>query len=293
MPVRSARLLLTVAWGAMMIAAAAPAQTRPTGGQVQAGDATIDSTSDGLLITQGSDTAVINWDSFSVGQGGLVDFQNGDGATLNRVTGDGVSHIDGRLTATGSVYVMNGAGVIIGETGVVDVGGTFVASTLDVTNGDFMNGGNLLFSGDSTARVVNFGRIGALGGDVALIGARVENRGTIVAQDGTAALAAGYEVLMRDAALADGQFVVRLGGEGTQALNAGRIEAAAVELRANQGNVLALAGNTDGLIRADGIANVGGRIFLTAPAARSGSKRQSSPPPVTWCLTQTTSRSPG
>jgi filamentous hemagglutinin family protein len=268
MPVRSARLLLTVAWGAMMIAAAAPAQTRPTGGQVQAGDATIDSTANGLLITQGSDAAVINWDSFSVGQGGLVDFQNGDGATLNRVTGDGVSHIDGRLTATGSVYVMNGAGVVIGESGVVDVGGTFVASTLDVTNGDFMNGGNLLFAGDSAGRVVNFGRIGALGGDVALIGARVENRGTIVAEDGTAALAAGYEVLMRDAALADGQFVVRLGGEGTQALNAGRIQAAAVELRANQGNVLALAGNTDGLIRAEGIANVGGRIFLTAPGGQ-------------------------
>lgn len=252
----------------MMIAAAAPAQTRPTGGQVQAGDASIGSTANGLLITQGSDTAVINWDSFSVGQGGLVDFQNGDGATLNRVTGDGVSHIDGRLTATGSVYVMNGAGVVIGETGVVDVGGTFVASTLDVTDGDFINGGNLLFSGDSTARVVNFGRIGALGGDVALIGARVENRGTIVAENGTAALAAGYEVLMRDAALADGQFVVRLGGEGTQALNAGRIQAAAVELRANEGNVLALAGNTDGLIRAEGIANVGGRIFLTAPGGQ-------------------------
>ncbi len=268
MPIRSARLLLTVAWGAMMIAAAASAQTRPTGGQVQAGDATIDSTANGLLITQGSDAAVINWDSFSVGQGGLVDFQNGDGATLNRVIGDGVSHIDGRLTATGSVYVMNGAGVVIGESGVVDVGGTFVASTLDVTNGDFMNGGNLLFSGDSAGRIVNFGRIGALGGDVALIGARVENRGTIVAEDGTAALAAGYEVLMRDAALADGQFVVRLGGEGTQALNAGRIQAAAVELRANQGNVLALAGNTDGLIRAEGIANVGGRIFLTAPGGQ-------------------------
>jgi hypothetical protein len=160
---------------------------------------------------------------------------------------------------------MNSNGVVVGESGIVDVGGTFVATTLDVTNADFMNAGDMLFSGLSEASVINFGRIGALGGDVALIGARIENRGTIVAADGTAALAAGYEVLMRDASLADGQFVVRLGGEGTEALNTGRIEAAAVELRANQGNVLALAGNTDGLIRADGIATEGGRIFLTAP----------------------------
>jgi filamentous hemagglutinin family protein len=265
MPNRTASLLVSVAWGAMMIAAAASAQTRPTGGEVRAGDAAIGVTGNGLLITQGSDRAVIDWNSFSVGQGGRVDFRNGDGATLNRVTGDSVSRIDGSLTASGSVYVMNGAGVVIGATGVVDVGGSFVASTLDVSDADFMNAGDLLFAGDSDASVINFGRIGALGGDVALIGARVENRGTIVAQDGTAALAAGYEVLMRDAALADGQFVVRIGGEGTQALNAGRIEAAAVELRANQGNVLALAGNTEGLIRAEGIATTGGRIFLTAP----------------------------
>jgi len=268
MSVRPFRLLVTVAWGAMMIAATAGAQTAPSGGEVRAGDATISPTGSGLLITQGSDRAVIDWNSFSVGQGGVVDFRNGDGATLNRVTGDSISRIDGRLTASGSVYVMNANGVIIGRTGVVDVGGTFVASSLDVTDADFMNAGDLLFSGDSDASVINFGRIGALGGDVALIGARVENRGTIVAADGTAALAAGYEVLMRDAALADGQFVVRLGGEGTQALNAGRIEAAAVELRANQGNVLALAGNTEGMIRAEGIATESGRIFLTAPGGQ-------------------------
>lgn len=269
MSFRPFRLFVTVAWGAMMVAAAAGAQTRPTGGEVQAGDATISSTGAGLLITQGSDRAVIDWNSFSVGQGGVVDFRNGGGATLNRVTGDSISRIDGRLTASGSIYVMNSNGVVIGSTGVVDVGGTFVASSLDVSDADFMNAGDLLFSGDSDASVINFGRIGALGGDVALIGARVENRGTIVAADGTAALAAGYEVLMRDAALADGQFVVRLGGEGTQALNAGRIEAAAVELRANQGNVLALAGNTDSLIRAEGIATQGGRIFLTAPGGHA------------------------
>ncbi len=240
------------------------AETRPTGGQVVAGDAAIGMVQGGMLIDQTSDRAVINWNSFDVGAGVFVDFQNGDGATLNRITGDSVTNIDGLLSATGSVYVMNDNGVVIGQDGLVDVGGSFVATTLGMTNSDFLNGGDDSFAGTSTATVINFGRIGALGGDVALIGARVENHGTITAPDGTAALVAGYDVLMRDASLADGQFVVRLGGPDTSVLNTGRITAAAAELRANQGNVLALAGNTDGLIRADGISRQGGRIFLTS-----------------------------
>ncbi len=248
-------------------AAAGPAlsDTRPTGGQVVAGDASIGGTANGLLITQTSDRAVINWGGFSIGSDSTVNFDNGSGATLNRVTGTGISQIDGSLTATGSVFVLNDNGVVIGQNGIVDVGGSFVASTLGVSTNGFMRGGDQVFSGPSTASVINFGRIGALGGDVALIGAVVENRGSIVAPDGTAALVAGYDVLMRDAALADGQFVVRLGGDDTSVLNAGRIEAASAELRANQGNVLALAGNTDGIIRADGVVTTGGRIFLTAP----------------------------
>ena len=46
--------------------------------------------------------------------------------------------------------------------------------------------------------------------------------------------------------------------------NSGRIRAAEVELRANGGNIYALAGNTGSNIAATGIVNKGGRIFLTA-----------------------------
>ena len=69
------------------------------------------------------------------------------------MTGASVSTIDGLLSGTGSVYLINPNGVIIGKTGVVNVGGTFVASTLDVTNGAFMAGGDLTFSGSSAASV--------------------------------------------------------------------------------------------------------------------------------------------
>ena len=85
-----------------------------------------------LTVSQSSSKAIVDWSSFSIGQGGTVQFDNGSGATLNRVTGTSVSSIDGLLSATGSVYLINPNGVIVGKTGVVNTGGSFVASTLDV-----------------------------------------------------------------------------------------------------------------------------------------------------------------
>ena len=51
-------------------------------------------------------------------------------------------------------------------------------------------------------------------------------------------------------------------------VNSGAIRAAEVELRANGGNIYALAGNTGRVIEATGVANKGGRIFLTAEGGR-------------------------
>ncbi|MBC7740040.1 MAG: hypothetical protein H7245_23145, partial [Candidatus Saccharibacteria bacterium] len=90
------------------------------------------------------------------------------------------------------------------------------------------------------------------------------NQGTIAAPNGTVGLVAGREILMRDASLNDGLFSVLIGGRDSSVTEAGAIQAAAAELRANGGNVYALAGNTEGTIAATGVAKVKGRIFLTA-----------------------------
>ncbi len=217
-----------------------------------------------VLITQSSRNAILNWGSFSIGAGNAVRFENGSGATLNRVTGLSRSQIDGALTATGSVYLVNPNGITVGPTGAITTGGSFVASTHDVSDAAFMAGGDLTFRGTSTASVINYGSIGSLGGDVALIARTVENVGTLTAPNGTAALAAGYEVLVRDSTLSDGKFVVKVGGAETQAKTSGVIKAAEVELRANGGNVYALAGNTASITKATGVASKGGRIFFTA-----------------------------
>ncbi|CAN5207911.1 hypothetical protein BH10PSE3_BH10PSE3_02020 [soil metagenome] len=272
----------------MMAASGAAAQALPSGGAVASGTAAIGYTSaNDMVIAQTSGKAIINWGDFSIGQGKSVTFENGTGATLNRVTGANVSNLLGTLNASGSVYLINPNGVIVGSTGVINVGGSFVASTLNVTDANFLAGGTLTFEGPSTAVVKNLGRVGALGGDVALIAATVTNEGTIEA-GGTAALAAGSKVRvsevsvdsggpaiavqLSDSNLYDGRFKVEVGaGDVT---NVGAIAAAEVELRANGGNVFALAGNTGGTINAGRTSNNptlmssenggSGRVFLTA-----------------------------
>jgi len=242
----------------------AQAQVLPTGGTVTHGNAAISGSGSGLLIDQSSGSAIISWDGFSIGAGGTTHFNNGAGMTLNRVGGNVPSRIDGTLTATGGVFLVNPAGVTVGTGGMVATGGSFAASTHDVTDADFLDGGDTVFAGDSKAEIVNHGTISSAMGDVALIARRVENSGDISAPNGTAALLAGYDILMRETTGPNGKFLVRAGGADTEVVNSGTIRAAEVELRANGGNVLALAGNTRGVIKATGVAKRGGRIFLTA-----------------------------
>ncbi|WP_443750099.1 YDG domain-containing protein [Asticcacaulis solisilvae] len=255
--------LLSIVPGGMAQAQAVSAAL-PSGGQVVAGQAAIGTQGNTTTITQSSDKAILTWTDFSIGKDGIVNFNNGTGATLNRVTGGNRSSIDGLLNATGSVYLINPNGVIVGKTGVINVGGSFVASALDISNENFLNGGDQTFAGDSLASVVNLGKIGALGGDVSLMAVDVRNDGTIGAANGTAGLLAGRTIILRDTQVDDGRFLVVTGGSDTSVTNTGAVTAAAAELRAQGGNIYALAGNTQGVISATGVKGKGGKIWLTA-----------------------------
>ncbi|PGH55494.1 hypothetical protein CRT60_19545 [Azospirillum palustre] len=239
------------------------AQTLPTGGGFVAGSGGIATTGATMTVTQQGSRGIVNWDSFSIGQGAKVAFENGSGATLNRVSGGNPSAIAGSLTATGSVYLINPAGVVVGPTGTVTTGGSFVASTHDVPSDDFMSAKPLTFKGDSTAKVENLGAISSSGGDVLLIAREVSNKGTLSAPNGTAALAGGHEVLLTEEADSRRGRVLVRAGTG-QVDNQGTIAAAQVELRAAGGNVYALAGNNGGIVRATGSANRAGQVWLTA-----------------------------
>ncbi|XUW90943.1 filamentous hemagglutinin N-terminal domain-containing protein [Burkholderia sp. M6-3] len=240
----------------------------PQGGAYVAGTGAIASQGNGLVITQpGSTRGVVDWNSFSVGKSNSVTFDNGSGATLNRVTGGSPSAILGRLSATGSLYVLNPQGIVVGSSGVVTTGGRFVASTLDACNDAFMQGsGSLTLSGNSNAAVINLGRISSSGGDVFLIARdAVINDGTVSAPNGTAELAAGGQVLLKDSGSSK-QVFVQTGSQGT-VVNKGRITAAQISLQAADGNVYALAGGGT-RVRATGTASRDGHVWLVADGGR-------------------------
>ena len=247
-----------------------PVAANPRGGSVVHGDVRIgDGAGGNLRITQNSANAIINWDDFSIDAGEMTRFvQPGrNAAVLNRVTGGNPSAIHGALRANGNVFVVNPNGILVGAGGTIDVHG-LVLSTLDVDNGEFLAGGDMLMKGASDAGVTNLGRVNAIGGDVFLIGRTVHNSGTISAAEGTVGLAAGQEVLLTANENAAGERVfVRATGSGvsgTGIFNDGTIEGAAVELKSH-GNIYALAINNKGSIRATGVESRGGRVFLDAP----------------------------
>jgi len=239
----------------------AMALANPQGATVRAGQITFDPSGSDLRILQGSNKAIIDWNSFSIGEGEATRFlmPGSNSAVLNRVTGPDISSLQGLLQANGKVFLLNPHGVVVGANGIIDTGG-FVASTLNVTDEDFLNGNDLLFKGASNAAIVNLGKISASDSDVVLIATQVDNRGQISAPDGTAALAAGTEVLLQEAG-AERVFVRQ--GNASSVRNSGDIAAQVAELKAG-GNIYGLAIQNSGKVRATGAVNEGGQIFLRA-----------------------------
>ena len=242
-------------------------RANPTGGQVVSGTAKITTTPGTVTINQATTTASINWQDFSIAAGELTKFQvpSSTSATLNRVTGGNISAIYGTLQSNGQLYLINPNGIVVGATGKIDTAG-FIASTLNFSDTQFGQQGDLNLTGASTAGVSNEGTIHASTGDVYLIAAQVDNSGTITAPKGTVGLAAGNSVLLQKAG--DQHLFVQVDGTtktpGTGVKNSGSIRAAAAELKAAGGNAYALAINNTGNIKATGIATVNGQVYLTS-----------------------------
>src|SRR5437763_360055 len=82
---------------------------------------------------------------------------------LNRVISGYPSQIYGALQGNGHVYLINPSGILIGPSGQINVH-SFVGSTHNLTDGNFLQSAAMRLAGDSTASVRNQGSIQALGG---------------------------------------------------------------------------------------------------------------------------------
>ncbi|GAA0652491.1 YDG domain-containing protein [Brevundimonas lenta] len=271
-PALNRHLRATALGSLALLASAAPALAQtapgglPSGGAFIRGEGVIGQTSPTTLgITQSSDRGVIDWRAFSIATGHQVNIDNGQGATLNRVLGGQISQIEGMLTSTGSVYLMNPNGVIVGPGGRVITNGNFVASTREMNIDAFMAGGPLAAAGRSDGAIVNRGEVISREGSVVMIARSVTNSGLISAPQGRVTLAAADDVLLTTTDGDANGIFVSVGSGGGDITQEGRIQAAAVALQAAHGNIFALAGNREGLIQATGTATIDGQLWLTAP----------------------------
>ena len=219
----------------------------PLGGNIVGGTGSISQQDIHTTINQTSQKLAIDWQSFDVQQNEHVHFiqPNASSIALNRILGNNGSVIQGQIDANGQVILVNPNGVFFTSTATVNVGG-LVASSLDMTPTDFMNG-NYIFNEviGANGAVVNSGLINAsTGGNVALIGKQVKNTGLITANLGSVVLAAGKQsVLTFDN---QGLIGVRVTKEVLQ--NEGGVEEAVI----NSGTIQA----------------AGGRVLLTASTSQ-------------------------
>ncbi|NTV67688.1 MAG: filamentous hemagglutinin N-terminal domain-containing protein, partial [Chlorobaculum sp.] len=136
--------------------------TAPTDGTLAGGSATISVSGNATLINQGSARAVLDWRSFDISPGELVQFiqPGASSVALNRITGGDATTILGQLTANGRVFISNPNGVVFGQGAKVDVAG-LLATTLSIDADSFMQGSNAFTqaNGIPSSFVVNRGEI--------------------------------------------------------------------------------------------------------------------------------------
>ena len=107
-------------------------------------------------INQTSQRLAIDWTKLSTAANEALVFNqpNASSIALNRVTGTDASQLLGSLTANGQVFVLNPNGILFGATSQVNVGG-LVASTLGLSNDDFMAGKFSFANNGSRSSIIN------------------------------------------------------------------------------------------------------------------------------------------
>lgn len=221
-------------------------------------------------ISASSARTIVEWESFNIGVGQTttIYLPDSSSAMLNRVTTAEVpTLILGNLNSNGQVYLINPSGIAISSNAVINTN-TFLASTLDADNSEFLNAGDMTFIGleDPNAFVYNDGTINAEGGDIFLLSYQVTNSSTasLTAENGAVALGAGVEIVLSPTSeqrIAIVAHAPLLSPTSTGVDDSSYINAITAELKA-QGNLYATAINHAGWIDSQHSSN-GAHIRVT------------------------------
>ncbi len=264
-------------FAAVLIFFAAPsAFANPTGGTVSAGTASINSSGTTLTVTQSTDKAVIDWQSFNINSNETTQFvqPSSSSITLNRINSGNITEIYGHLDSNGKLILVNPDGFLFGAGANVNVN-SLVATTANISNQSFMGTGLMNFDqpGNPLASITNNGTITAAdAGLVGLVAPNVLNNGVITARLGTVQLASADT------------FSLDFYGDGL--LNFAVSPAVQQQLLQNTGLISAAGGNIDitaaagasvvnslihvsGELDAPAVAQQGGNIYIYAAGSNA------------------------
>ena len=262
-----------VAAGAALVGTSSPASALPQGGEVAAGAADIAKSQAEMAIHQTTENAVIDWQSFNIAANERVNIYqpNAQAALLNRVLGGSPSEIFGTLSANGRVFLVNPAGVLFAPGAEVDAG-AIAASTMNITNADFMAGKYAFVGTPNDGKVINRGTLRANdAGVVALLGKDVVNEGVIVAKKGAAVLTAAEAVSLDFTGDGKVTVVPSKAAMEQSVTNKGIVEAdgGLVFMTAATGDALvSSAVNQEGVVRAASLDGKAGAVRMTANDVR-------------------------
>ncbi len=232
----------------------------PQGMTVVSGSAQTAQQGNSLQITT-SQNAVLQWNSFNIAAGETTVFQESSATSVvfNNIHNANPTTIFGSLRANGIVVLQNQNGFYFGPNAFVQAGG-LVVTTAAINSWSSGGGAGWSFDGPPAASpVVNYGCLEtAPGGSLFVIAKQIENKGTISAPGGTAALVAGQEVLLSERP------------DGLSLSAPVRLPAGSVD---NEGKIVADAGqvllqaqtvNNSGVIQANSVRQNNGVIELYA-----------------------------
>ncbi|MFN9044142.1 MAG: YDG domain-containing protein [Betaproteobacteria bacterium] len=213
-----------------------PAQANPVGATALPGGLNV-AAGQAQLAVQGAQMtvrntpgAILNWQRFDIGASAGVHFEQANAASkvLNRVVGNDPSQILGRLSSNGQVWLLNPNGVLFGQGARVDVAG-LLAGSMRMLDSDFLAGRYRLNApeaggGALAGSVVNHGQLGSrFGGQILLVGSRVENTGEVSAPGGHVGLVAGRSVELVDTGLPNLSVKVTVPDDKAEVANLGRL----------------------------------------------------------------------
>lgn len=244
-----------------------PVYAAPNGANVVHGNVNISQSGSNTIINQNTDKAIINWNSFDVNKGESVLFNQNSSSSiiLNRVTNGLPTSIFGNISANGNVFILNQAGVLVGNGASINTN-SFLAGAANINDNDFI-AGKYNFYG-AQGNVINNGSIKVQdGGYAVLMGKNIENNGLISAKLGKIYLSSG-ETFRMDMSGNDLIGVeVEKGITDAYISNTGYIKAEGgtiIMTAKNASDVIRQAVNNTGVIDASSISYKGGKVILGA-----------------------------